>query len=173
MNRALLRAGLIVFALGALLQLPGENAVDSAVYLSFFKEAAHQAVESHGIEKVNGELVGSVQPALQDAMGITAPEGASVVEVAASCDSEIAALERNASALIFESRLRAANEEKPTEDLAARLKELDDRRIQIVLDHVQRLKVSLGAERFKVVGDYIRAHAPTGPFFPSTAPRKL
>ena len=126
-------------------------------------------MESHVIEKVNGEPVDSVQPAIQDAMGITAPEGASVVEAAAGCEDEINRLNIDAAALIFESRLLAANEEKPKGDLAARLTELDDRRIQSVLDHVQRLKVSLGAERFKVGSKTdIRSHADTGAFFPSS-----
>jgi hypothetical protein len=172
MGGAVLRTGLAFFALGALLPLPGETAIDSTVYLSFFKEAAHQAVESHVVEKVNGEDVDAVQPSIQDAMDITSMEGASIVKLAAGCEDEIISLEKNASALIFESRLRAANEEKPTGDLANRLKELDDMRIQIVLDHVQRLKGSLGAERFKVIEDYIRSHANAGSFFPGNGPRK-
>jgi hypothetical protein len=164
----LLRAGLAFIALGSLSRLACQTsdppAIDSDVYLSFFREAAYQTVE------INGEPTDLVQPSIQDAIGIEEREGQAVLEAAADCEGEIKLLEVNARALVFESRLRAANEEKPSDDLANRLKELDARRIQIILSTVQRLKASLGPERFKVVDDYIRAHANGEPFF--HVPRK-
>jgi hypothetical protein len=41
------------------------------------------------------------------------------------------------------------------------------------LDYVQRLRVSLGAERFKVIEGYIRLRDGAGSFFPTTPARKL
>lgn len=175
MPARLLPAALVFLAASSvshLLSQPPAAPVDTTVYLSFFQQAAHQTVQSHVIEKVNGEAVDSVQPSIQDAMGITAREGASVVEVAIGCEGEIISLDKNASALIFESRLQAANEEKRTGDLASRLRDLDTKRVQIVLDSVMRLRVALGAARFKLVEAYVRSHA-AGSFFPATPPRKL
>jgi len=177
MSRGHWRAGLAMFVVVSSCQpqllLCQPPAIDSAVYLSFFQEAAHQTSESHPVLKVDDQSKDLVQPSIQDAMGITEREGKSVLEKATGCEGEIASLESSARALVFESRLLAANEEKPTGDLATRLKDLDAKRVQIALDYVQRLRVSLGAERFKVIEGYIRLRDGAGSFFPTTPARKL
>lgn len=119
MGMRLLRAGLAFVAIASC-QSPG--AVDSTVYLSFFREVAH------------AHTIGTTGPgtSIQDVLGITDQEAQSVVDVSAGCGRAIDSLENDARALVFESRLRAANEEKPSEALAGRLKELDTKRVRTV-----------------------------------------
>jgi hypothetical protein len=188
MSRSCSRTALAFIAFSFLPSLfcqesPAPDVVDSAVYRAFFLEAAHQTVSAHTVSKtgavmLNGQPAGLIQPkliqpAIHDALGITDQEGQTVIDASAGCEGDLNTLDNDARALIFESRLLAANEEKPSDVVAARLKELDAKRIQIVLDYVQRMKASLGAERSKIVDDYIRAHANTGTFFPATILKKL
>jgi len=175
-----MRAGLIFFAFGCIFQLlcqssPAQGELDPEVYRLFFQAAvAHAAVttESRPIG-LNGQLAVLSRFSVQDTLGVTDQEAQSVLTASAGCEQELGSLADSARALVFESRLLAANEEKPSEDIANRLKELDTKRTQIILSHLQRMKDLLGAERFKIVDNYIHTHAGNGGFFPSGAPRKL
>ena len=180
MSRRYSRAGLIFFACvfisHALCQSsPAPGELDSNVYRLFFQEVLGHEAKATGTKPVllNGQASESISTSVGDAIGITDQEVHSLVEAGNGCETEILSLEGAARALVFESRLRAANEEQPTDDLAKQLKELDAKRIQIILDHVERMKNSLGAERFKLVDDYIRAHANAGSFFSTAVPKKL
>ncbi len=106
-------------------------------------------------------------------MGITGREAKAIADAAAGCDDELNALEASARALVFESRLRAANDEKPSDAIAERLREVEARRAGIILSHVDRLKASLDAARFKVIEDFIRFRQNDGVFFPAVHPEKL
>ena len=87
-------------------------------------------------------------------------------DAATGCDEEINALEASAHALVFESRLRAANDEKPSDAIANQLRELEARRVGIIMSHVEHLKSSLDAGRFRIVEDFIRSRQSDGVFFP-------
>jgi hypothetical protein len=106
-------------------------------------------------------------------MGITDREAQLLFEAAASCEDEIHSVDKHAGTLIFESRLRVANEEQTSDELAGPLREPDARRFGIILTHVQRLKNSLQPLRFKVIEEYIRSRENTGTFFPAAHPKKL
>jgi hypothetical protein len=167
------RFRVIIAGLFAALALAAQ-AVDPApgpdVYRVFFQEALANKDSTTGTVPVvvNGQATELTSISIQDAIGITDREAQSVVEASTGCEAEITSLENAARAMVFESRLRAANEEKPG-DVEDRLKALDVKRLEIIMEHVQRMKVSLGVERFMRVDDFIRAHA-TGSFFPSTYP---
>ena len=174
-----MRASLAFLLLGSVSRILSQSgpAIDSAVYLSFFREAAGHAATSDAAptsepSTLNGEPTDLVAQSIQDAMGITDREAKAVVEAAAGCDDEINALEANARTLVFESRLRAANDEKPSDALAEQLRNLAARRVQIIMSHIDRLKGSLDPARFKVVEDYIRSRQSAGSFFRSAHPKK-
>jgi hypothetical protein len=187
MRGRLVIAGLVLFAFGSVPVLcqtsPAPAASDSALYLSFFQEAAHQSAAAHTVSlsqplMLNGQPTGLIQPELiqpsmQDFIGINDREAQSVVDASAGCLADINSLDAGVRALVFETRLRAANDDKPSDALAERLKELEVKRVQIVLDHVQRLKGSLGEASFKLVDEYVRVHANGGSFFPVVPARKL
>ena len=158
----------VLFALCA----PAQSMDDSAMYLQFFHEAAHrpEAAPGQPISTVNGIPANYTGPTLEDTLGITSDQAHSLVKIGLLCVNDVASLDDSMRSLIFESRLELADSNKISEAVAARLKELEAKRIQIVLNSVQQMKVSLG-ERFKAVDDYIRAHAGGG-FFPMTGPTK-
>jgi hypothetical protein len=181
MSLRLLRASMVFLLLGANSAIIGQtgSAIDSAVYLAFFREAAGRVVlpppdapPKGEASTLNGEPTSLTSQSIQDAMGITDREAKAVVDAAAGCGDEINALEASARALVFESRLRAANDEKPPDALAERLREFEARRAGIIMSHVERLKASLDAARFEVVEDYIRARQSDGVFFPTANPKK-
>jgi hypothetical protein len=176
MRICLIFTSLVVLMVGSIASIFGQTgpAIDSAVYRAFFREAAVHAGPPSKSEPstLNGEPTDLVPQSMQNAMGITDREAKAVVDAAAGCDDEINALETSARALVFESRLRAANDEKPSDDLTERLREVEARRVGIIMRHVDRLKASLDAARFKVVEDYIRSRRNDGVFFPSTQPKK-
>src|ERR1700733_7412613 len=110
MNIRLMRvsAGLLLLGASSAILSQTAPAIDSALYFSFFREAA-----GHVVPASQGEPTDLVPQSIQDAMGITDQEAKAVVDTATACDEEINALEASARALVFESRLRAANDEKP------------------------------------------------------------
>jgi hypothetical protein len=169
----MIRAGFALVLLGSFLPAAAQNApaIDSAVYLSFFREAARHE-SAHAVSKVNGEPVDMVSPSIQEAMGITDGEAKAVLDEATACGNEITALEESARSLVFESRLRAANDEKPSDALAEKLRQFDARRVGIIMGHVDALKASLGAARLSAIEDYIRSHQTDGDFFPVVGPKK-
>lgn len=170
MNIRLMRVGLAFLLLGAVSRISSqtEAAIDSAVYLSFFREAAGHVVPPPKSEPstLNGEPTDLVPQSIQDAMGITDREAKAVVDAATGCDDEIRALEASARALVFETRLRAANDDKPSDAIANRLREIEARRVGIIMSHVEQLKASLGAARSRVVEEFIRSRQSESAFFP-------
>jgi hypothetical protein len=164
---AFLLAGLMLPAFGQ-----SSPAIDSAVYLSFFREAARHEFD-HAVSKVNGEPAELVSPSIQEAMGITDGEATALLHEATACGNEITALEESARALVFESRLRAANDDKPSNALAEKLREFDARRVAIIMGHIDNLKSSLGAASLTLIEDYIRSRQTGGVFFPTGKPKKL
>ena len=179
MNIRLMRASVPLLLLGACSAILSQTspAIDSAVYLSFFREAAGHVVLPDAAKgepsTLNGGPTDLVPQSIQDAMGITDREAKTAVDAATGCDDDINALEASARALVFESRLRAANEEKPSDAIANQLREFEARRVGIIMSHVERLKASLDAARFKVVEDFIRSRQNDGVFFPAVHPKKL
>lgn len=177
MSIRLMRASVALLLLGTCSAILGQTgpAIDAAVYFSFFREAAgHVVVPSKGEPAtLNGGPTDLVPQSIQDAMGITDREAKALVDEATACDNEINALEASAHALVFESRLRAANDEKPSDAIARQLQEIEGRRAGIIMSHVEHLKASLDASRFKVIEDYIRLRQSDGVFFPAVHPKKL
>jgi hypothetical protein len=182
MNIRLMRvsAGLLLLGASSAILSQTAPAIDSAVYFSFFREAAgHVVPRPPGAppkgepSTLNGDSTDLVPQSIQDAMGITDEEAKAVVDEATACDEEINALEASAHALVFESRLRAANDEKPSNAIANQLREIEARRAGIIMNHVERLKASLDAARFKVIEDFIRSRQNDGVFFPAVKPKKL
>jgi hypothetical protein len=177
MSIRLMRASLAFLLLGSVVRVFSQTgpAIDSAVYFAFFREAAGHVVPPPKSEPstLNGEPTDLVPQSLQDAMGITDQEAKAVVDAATGCDEEINALEASAHALVFEARLRAANEEKPSDAIANRLRELEARRVGIIMSRVEHLKGALNAGRFRIVEDFIRSRQNDGVFFPAVHPKKL
>lgn len=179
MSMCVMRAGLAFLLLGSVCRIlcQTESSIDSAVYLSFFREAAHEGAGSHpalknDVSTLNGEPTDLIQPSIQEAMGITDREAQALIDEASVCEGEIDALEANARALVFESRLRAANDDQPSDALAQQMRELEVRRVRIVMSHVERLKGAMDAGRFKAVEDYIRSRRNSGSFFPAVHAKK-
>jgi hypothetical protein len=170
-----MRASLAVLLLGTVYPILSQTApaIDSAVYLSFFREAeAHvvppppDAPPKGEPSTLNGEPTDLVPQSIQDAIGITDREAKAVVVAAADCEDELNSLDVSIRALVFEARLRAADDEKPSDAIASQIRELEARRAGIIMSHVERLKASLDAARFKVIEDFIRSRQSDGVFFP-------
>ncbi len=143
--------GCVLFAACALAQ----STDDSAMYLQFFHEAAHRAEVPPG-QPVSGTSPATyVDPTMEDTLGITSDEGRPLVKIALQCETDVWNLDASMRTLIFESRLELAESDKVSEAVAERLKELEAKRVQIVLNSAQEMKAALG-DRFKPVDDYIR-----------------
>jgi hypothetical protein len=59
--------------------------------------------------------------------------------------------------------------EQRAKKLAERLSNLQGERARAIQEQVQKLRASLGAERFQLIEAFIRSKAPTGGFFPAPA----
>jgi hypothetical protein len=151
------------------------NAESAGVYLSFFQEvSARENVQSKTeASPLNGQPASLQRVSTEDAMALTSQEVHSLVQTATLCQSEIKTLDTQTSALIFESRLEAANDGAPSETTAARLKEIEARRIAIIGGHLEELKSALGEDTFRKVRSYVAERAGKGSFFPAAVLKKL
>lgn len=174
----MMQARVVLVLLGSLVLARGQTvpSIDSAVYLSFFREAVRHDLD-HSVLKndsqtLNGSATDLVPQSIQEAMGITDAEAKTLVDEGRACGIEVTALDESAGMLVFESRLEAVNDEKPSEAIADQLRKIEARRVAIIMNHVERLKAALDAARFKMVEDYIRSRQGDGVFFPSVKPNK-
>jgi hypothetical protein len=108
---------------------------------------------------MNGETVTLKIPTLQDAIGLTDAEVEILNVTAADCVTKIAAFEKAIGPLIFESRLEIADTGKNSDELAKKLKDLDELRNKAILAHVQQLKAALPPASFERLDAYVRAPA--------------
>ncbi len=133
---------------------------DPAAYQQFFRQVAE--LKSLGVHPTARTVWGEAPlkvPSLQDVIGLTDAEVETLNGTAADCIAKIAALEKAAGPLIFESRLEIAGAGQNSDELARKLKDVDEQRDQIVLAHVQQLKTALPPTSFEKVDAYVRAPA--------------
>ena len=165
-------AGLIVLLYGSVCLLSGQPVpIDSAVYMSFLREVSARADSPPQILK--NDSVDLTPVSVQDALGITGDELQWIVSAEKGCEDELNSQAKEIQALVFESRVRAADEKAPSETLAARLRDLEAERGRIILRYVEGLKSSMGQIRFRILEDYIRSRENAGSFFSVLKPQKL
>jgi hypothetical protein len=97
-------------------------------------------------------------PAIQRVIGLTSQDVETLHSNAENCLAEVARLGGALSALTFESTLQFAESGKVSDEVAARLQKLADRRSQIIRNHVDRLKSTLPASSFQNLDQYV--HTP-------------
>ena len=141
---------------------------DPAVYASFFGEVARLAGVSDSTPiLLNGEPSGQTQPTPRDVLGLTYREARVLDELAMDWAAESLLLNDAVKRLTFERRLRVISSQEIPPSLAQGLRDLDERRAQIVVDHIQRLEAAFGAARFHTLNDYVRSREKAGEFFPA------
>ena len=131
------------------------------LYQDFFRQVfALKSAGDHPTARLaNGDIVPMKVPTLQEVLGLTDEEVERLNTTAADCLSKLNVLNRASASLIFESRLETADNGKISNALALEMKNLDDRRNTLVLDHVQELKTALPPASFEKVDAYVRAPA--------------
>ena len=114
---------------------------DPAAYQQFFRQVAElKARGAHPTARtVWGDFPLKV-PRIEEVIGLTDAEVETLNGAAADCIAKIAALEKASGPLIFESRLEIAGAGQNSDELARKLKEMDEQRDQIVLVHVQAVE---------------------------------
>ncbi len=137
-----------------------QNRPDPADYQQFFRQVTE--LKARGAHPTARTVWGDVPlkvPRLQEVLGLTDAEVETLNGTAVDCIAKIAALEKAAGPLIFESRLEIAGAGQNSDELARKLKEMDEQRDQIVLVHVQQLKTALPPASFEKLDAYVRAPA--------------
>lgn len=143
---------------------PPQSSASVGVYQAFFSEVAG-LIEAANRPRLIGE--DSSQPTPKDAIGLTDQEARILNELAASCRAEHLLLNDAVRQLTWERRMRAMESEKVAEEFPRKLKELDHRRILMVLDHLKRLQVAFGEARFQTLDAFVRSREKAGVFFPT------
>lgn len=133
---------------------------DPAAYQQFFRQVAElKSSADHPTARTAWGDVPLVVPRLQEVIGLSDAEVETLNGVAADCMSKIAAFAKAAGPLIFESRLEIAGDGQNSDELARKLKDMDEQRNQMVLAHVQALKSALPPRSFERVDAHVRAPA--------------
>jgi len=133
---------------------------DPAAYQQFFRQVAE--LKSYGSHPMARTVWGDVPekvPRLQEVIGLSDAEVETLNATALDCGAKIAAFAKAAGPLIFESRLEIAGAGQNSDELARKLKEMDEQRNQMVLAHVQALKTALPPASFERLDAYVRAPA--------------
>jgi hypothetical protein len=154
----------VALALGAAgLVCSGQARPDPAAYERFFQDVSDlQAASSQAAS--SGDDAKLVLPKIQEKIGLTDAEGEVLNATADGCVSRLAALRPASARLTLQSRIEFAGYGKHSDELTQKLKDLEDQRNQMVLDHVQQLKAALSEASFAKVDAYV--HLP-----PKVAPR--
>ena len=169
--------------LGATTFAGAQDRPNPDLYQGFFRQVfALKSIGDHPTARLaNGDIVPMKVPTLQEAIGLTDEEVGHLNTTAADCLSQLSALDRTSSALIFESRLQSADTGKISDALALEMKNLEARRNKLVVDHVLDLKTALPPAAFEKLDAYVRAPAAEKksltPYFesapgPTLAPKK-
>jgi hypothetical protein len=134
---------------------------DPAAYQQLFRQVTElKSMAGHPVARsMNGQTVALKIPKLEDAIGLTDADVEILNATAADCMAKIAAFAKAAGPLIFESRLEIAGAGQNSDELARKLKEMDEQRNQMVLAHVQQLKTALAPAGFEKLDAYVRAPA--------------
>jgi hypothetical protein len=141
----------------------GLSSASASVYQAFFSEVAGLN-EAANRPRLIGE--GSSQPTPKDAIGLTDQEARILNELAASCRAEQLLLNDAVKQLTFERRARAMDSENVEEEFPRKLKELDNRRSLMVLDHLKKLQAAFGDARFQTLDAFVRSREKAVRFFP-------
>src|SRR5579872_1267455 len=109
----------------------GETSSDLLRYESFFGllvELQHRPL--------------SLMPNVQEAIGLTGQETKFLNDTAVDC---VTRMRRN----VFEARLQAAESGQPSE--------AEEQRLQLIRDHVERLKARFSSSHLQLLDDYVRS----------------
>jgi hypothetical protein len=158
----------VALALGAAgLFCYGQDRPDPAAYERFFQDvwwlesASSQAASAADATK-------PIFPKIQEKIGLTDAEGEILNATADDYFSRLPAFQAASARLTLDSRIEFAGYGKHSYELTQKLKDLEDQRNQLVLDHVQQLKAALSAASFAKVDAYV--HLPPKVAPPSAKP---
>ncbi len=132
---------------------------DPDLYQVFFGQVAALKDIAPAARLANGDVVPMKVHSLQEATGLAEDEVEQVKSIAADFASKLAGFYQASRAVTFEARLQVADTGAISDSLALEVKKLEDRRVKLVLEHVQELKTVLPAAAFDKVAAYVRAPA--------------
>ena len=89
------------------------------------------------------------------AIAVTQEESENLHALASDCVTEIGLIDKVSKPLTFEARVRSIESNGTDLRLAKRFKELQDKRRQTILDHIDRLKALLGDSRFQTLDAFV------------------
>jgi hypothetical protein len=132
-----------------------QNAPPSETYASFFGQIARW--KSGTPVLLNGHDTGIRLPSVQQTVGLTDEEVAILRPLAVACTAKIRSFDEGSRKAIFEANLEITDAGSMQARARQALKDIEDRRHQIVRSCVDDLRVKLGDVRFEVVQTYIRS----------------
>ena len=109
---------------------------------------------------------GNSQPTPKDAIGLSDQEARTLNELALECDSEHQSLNDAVRRLTWEARMHAIGSGSVPAELSRQLRDLDNQRRLMVLDHLKKLQAAFGEVRFQTLDAFVRSREKTGSFFP-------
>jgi hypothetical protein len=134
-----------------------QQRLDPVAYSSFFSQVATLNAADHRLpDSANGDGTARTVPKIQDVIGISGTEAEILGKIAADYVAVTGSLQEPRRELIFDSRLEFIETGKHSETLERKLKDLDERSDELVLNHVRQLKSALPDASFAKVDAYVR-----------------
>jgi hypothetical protein len=135
-----------------------QESPDRAAYAYFFAQVASLRTAADHPPTVSIGSDGSARsaPTVQEVVGISDAEAQILRKIAADWNAASDALQESRRGLIFDSRLEFIETGKHSETLEKKLKDLDERSDELVMNHVRQLKAALPDASFAKVDAYVR-----------------
>jgi len=144
---------------------------DANRYEAFFKQVARLKTISENsttVKRRDGRSYRIVVPKIQDVIGLADREVDAITATAKQCVSELQRL-LVAHQFVFEARLQELENGRVAEPEASQIRELQERKRDMILSHVQRLKDELGP-RFNQLDDFVSSPTWERALMPSLEP---
>lgn len=131
---------------------------DPVAYASFFVEVASlkTATGAPTTDLTGIHAIMRTAPKVQDVIGLSDADVEILTKIATDCVAATDSLQEPRRQLIFDSRLEFIETGKHSEVLEGKLKDLDERSDELVVNHVRQLKSALPGASFAKVDAYVR-----------------
>jgi hypothetical protein len=134
-----------------------QESPDRAAYAYFFAQVGTLRVAADHRPTVSGsDRSVRTAPTVRDVIGISDAEAEILGKIAADCNAATDVLQESRRGLIFDLRLEFIETGKHSETLERKLKDLDERSDELVVNHVRQLKAALPDASFAKVDNYVR-----------------
>jgi hypothetical protein len=158
----------------ALCQSGASPTSDVSAYETFFHQVDVVQVTPRAgdFTLLNGQGTSVSLPPIETRMGLSHDQAALLRVSALDCVAEIRSVDDDIRPLTFDARIQTIEYGEPAVWVIQRLADLNQKRNQVLVDHVQHLRVALGDAAFATLDTFVRTRNSHSAFSGADTPEK-